>query len=1521
MRTLRFSCLFGALIPGVLCAQGLAGSACVTVHPAEYRTRPEGRQVVQDVSLSSAVATYTLRYEIVEKEDTPDRVGFSKWAPTLGYTPLGIASPSAACWYNQGFFVWTLDDRNIQDYRAPFRVLRSSAPDAMVEYTWDTPKAVVSARFALAPGSDKLLFFGRYEPKEPVKTCTLRLMAYPATFAKPHVRTMTTAVRTLAGGTARLDPGQERWLLLEDMAEGRTADGSAGLLLGDVSAFSQVEVSGIGGYATYVDIQLAPGRRDFALALYEFPALPDPLQTRRYFQQSADVECAAVAAMNGTDLASPLGPLPVPPDRRQAVQTRDRDALARPAEKWSSQPDSPDFPWARSVPGQPVRIALLCPRWAAYETTELASRMECTVQNQYFDQPDSISTERSWPYARATGIGTLGPWLATKEALRICTEPQTEVFVVSGIAATKMPEPIKVAILEAVQAGKGLFLAGNAKVLRGWPKALTANPHDDLIAPLLESMPWEEIPGLKRGDFGRITEGSPWRAYRYGKGRVVVFEANLGRYSALVPMTDVAEGLEGATDRILALQAQAIRLAAGRLRSLPMRCTVAERPVLPGEPFDLVFEGVPSASSRLNVRIQDGADRILFRESLPVPADGRLPLPGLPAGPGYHVDMVAVSDQGETLAMAGTVATVEAVGRIDSVRLAPATIAHESAPPRVELPGGGRMLGRARISGLQTVGVLSWTVHDCLGRRVAEGDLRDVRNGVSELTIDLPRPMAIAHYLDVWLGHDGRNAYVLRKHFTVTRSYPYDDFTVLLWSYARGETVTRRVQRACYDLGTDMMDLCHIGSYSDVGAAREYAVASRSGLWILPYVTRLAFDSREDHTLKPGLFETAWFESRRESMAPACRQAAPYSPPAYTLGDENYMSRGKHEFGAAPETMAAYRTFLRERYGTIDRLNAVWQTDHPRFAAIGRPVWLEEAAALQDSYASWFDHRDFLDTGFARAHETLADMVREQDPRARVGWDGFLRYHWQAGYDFDKLTRNLELNQAYSSHPLQGELIRSLAGAEALTGEWGNQVADNEAGFSAIGWHNLFRGHNSVWWWTSWGCDYIPFNPDGSVSHMGEWFFRSMEEIKSGPGKLLVHASRDPGSIAILYNQADIFAAKLVSQFNKGAAFAGDGKWIKNHEGLRQAIEDLGHQCTYVAAGRLAEDPTVLRPYQVLVLPFATCLSERLVKTIRTFVEAGGSVVADGRTGLLSGNGVVQARRSLGELFGVTFPEGDVAFRAASGTGVIGTDHGDVPTSVLEPGVQLTTGQAQFPIGETPALIASKLGKGRAFFLNVPFSAFSAGRARSAGSPLQPMLGDVLSQAGCRPYCELRGEKGAPRCIEQTLFVEGNTRYLCLQQDIMLPGLADQDAEVVLPEPALVYDVRAGQPVGAGPVSSWPVRLSRGQPLLYALLPYRVTELSPVLAPTAALGGRVDLRVRVIPVAGEAGFHVVHVAVYAPGSERKHREYSQSIECPAGEGTADFPLALSDSPGKWRLVFRDVASGTTVEKTVTVADL
>ncbi len=264
--------------------------ALVKVSPPQDTPDPAGRHFVQSVEFFNYASRYRLTYDVIRPKDRPDEVTSGLWAFQSKYVTLGMPGPSSANWYCQGFLTWEFDDESLYNRLATMRVVREAGPDAAVEYSWDTPKVRATLRFVLPANGDKLLMLGRYEPKGKVTRSTLRLMAFPATFDKPYNRALTTAARTvLPDAKVTLDLAKERWLLCEDTTAERPASGSAGLLLGTPASFRAVNVD-VGNYPIFLHLELAPDKRDFALAFYDQPALPDVQETRRYFREQADAE-------------------------------------------------------------------------------------------------------------------------------------------------------------------------------------------------------------------------------------------------------------------------------------------------------------------------------------------------------------------------------------------------------------------------------------------------------------------------------------------------------------------------------------------------------------------------------------------------------------------------------------------------------------------------------------------------------------------------------------------------------------------------------------------------------------------------------------------------------------------------------------------------------------------------------------------------------------------------------------------------------------------------------------------------------------------------------------------------------------------------------------------------------------------------------------------------------------------------------------------------------------------------------
>jgi hypothetical protein len=1496
------------LLIGTL-AWELPAAVDVTLGPRQETPTAQGKRIVQPVTLASEVSSYTLTYDIVELPDRRDEIASHWWIWTLDYVTLGMTAPSQANWYFQGFFNWTFDGEALHNRPAVIRVLRAGGQDGVVEYVWDTPKVKATLRFALQSNSDKLLLYGTYEAKQPIKESWLKLTCYPTGFAEPRQRAVTTAGGTATPGqTLSLDLAKQRWVLYEDTTPNRPGCGPAGLLVGTPDAFASITIP-VGTYGIDTRLVLKPDARSFAIALYDYPNLPDAEQARTYFRTSADAEAAQLQAAAPGGFLEALPPGLLPESRRGAVLEHGRKLLEREVERWQPNPEPLSFPWARSQASRPIRTVLFCPRYRAYETMELARRVDLQVSHLYWDTSTAICQADCWPYAHQTGQGPLGPGPAAALAAALCTQEGTELFLCAEISAASLPGPARLALLERVRAGAGLFLAGTPGTVATWPTELFANRDEPLGATTLNALPWRDLPGFNPAE-------PPLVAYRYGSGAVVVLQANLASYSALVPRHDDIEGRDGATDHVLALCARAALAAAGRLGFHAFQFG----DVAPDRRHIAVVLGTPpAAGSTLLARVTDDLDRELSLQSMAVGGTAvNVPLPLLPGGRRAWLDVLLRDGQGRQVDVYSMRLPETATPAITAIDLDPIRQDHPAATPLVPLSAGGTLNVRVALSaGADLAGArVVCEVRDAFERLLVRAAVAPTASE-ARLALTLPRPLTVCHRLDAWLERGTDVLAFARRRFTLPLAYPYDDFTVLMWSYGGGEPVLQKTDRACYEWGADMMDLCHMGGYDDPSAARQYELSSRSGLRVVPYVTRLSGEADAQHVRQPCLHDPEYLRRTDDQLRIQARQAAPYSPAAFTLGDENSLFESQTEGCSSPPTMAAFRAWLQAKYGTVAALNAAWATTHAEFAEITAPMLIEEAAKQPASFAPWLDHRLFMDTAFAATHEHFAATIQSQIPTAKVGWDGLLGYHWLAGYDFTKLcSPKLLLNQTYTADWLQGELVRSFKAPGALTGRWGNADADNAAGFAAWPWTCLLAGDNSVWWWTSWGCDYIPLNPDLSPSQFGRWFFPAAREVTAGPGKLLLHANRRHSRIGVLYSQPDVFATTLLGKLGAPAEVAGDGRLQQIQVALLKLLHDLGYEFRHVSYQDLEAGTLPAAEFRLLILAGALCLSDRQAATLRGFVEAGGNLLADGRTGLLTGDGRIREKAALDELLGVTTPAGRAGLTAAFAEATLsGTTLKGTRVRVLAPGLRLAGAEALWPAGEAPAAAVRRHGQGGAFTLNLPWPTLAGDRLADAPSPLREAVAALLAGMGLEPPARLSTAGGKrPKASRLTIFEDGALRYLGIEQDFRLPGLGDQPAHLVLPAPAVVYDVRAGKRIGTGPVREWDLTLARGRPLVFALLPYEVRDLQAIAAtPAAKAGEAVRVQVKVGAADATPGFHVVRLDVFAPGATTPHRQYSQNLACPNGVGTAAFPLALNDPPGTWRLELHDVASGVRAE--------
>jgi hypothetical protein len=687
----------------------------------------------------------------------------------------------------------------------------------------------------------------------------------------------------------------------------------------------------------------------------------------------------------------------------------------------------------------------------------------------------------------------------------------------------------------------------------------------------------------------------------------------------------------------------------------------------------------------------------------------------------------------------------------------------------------------------------------------------------------------------------------------------------------------------------------------------------------------------------PSFNDPAVLKNLADIVRASARNKARYNMDYYFVGDEGSLTSygDAVDFDWNPHTLAEFRVWLQQQYGSLSALNNEWRTSFSDWNSVV-PYTTEEARKTRN-FAPWADHRTFMEITFARAYQTARDAAIEGDPDAHIAVSGTQATNAYNGADWSRLDRVIDDFLSYDGGN-QWDMHRSFAKPNAMIGFWTGYGSHGLAVQNAI-WtaaiHNVL--HPNIFWMYSF------LNPDLTHSASARDMGKAFSSLRSeGVGKLLMESVRQQDGIALYYSMPSIHAASILGYHQRSSddddevADKARLSFSANRDGWVKTIKDLGLQFDFVSSEDVAAHGIANDKYKVVILPLVFALSNEEIQQLEQFVTRGGVVIADAAPGWLDQHCAWQQNAGVNKLFGIAAVDSDKRqLKLASGDVRTSPRGGEWnlpgPLSdirIAEPDVKASGGTALLKIDNNDAAIVNRTGAGWTIYLNTAWDQYPKQRASNfAGAAYRRLFSAILTKAGVQPSIQVSSLDG--RQLQQAQIARykfGNAEIIAIvKENVALAGVVGQDGvttyndanlgqvakqelTIKLPRKFYVADVRTGKSMGFTDVVRSSVLI--GDALVLALTP-EGTELNVSGPDSAQTGQHVSFRLRTTA----PGTSLVRCHVYAPDGTLLPI-YSNNILVENGRGTFTLPFALNDRTGKYVVRVTNVVTGAMIEMSI-----
>ena len=669
---------------------------------------------------------------------------------------------------------------------------------------------------------------------------------------------------------------------------------------------------------------------------------------------------------------------------------------------------------------------------------------------------------------------------------------------------------------------------------------------------------------------------------------------------------------------------------------------------------------------------------------------------------------------------------------------------------------------------------------------------------------------------------------------------------------------------------------------------------------------RAKFDGRKAIMDPPLLPDDERLAAYREVAAKKYRRLFASGMRFIQIDDERVLPA---EFDRHPQSLAAFREWLKKRYANIAELNQTWGSDFAAFDDVA-PKFRRELGKDPANLAPWLEFRLFMGDVIGEYYMKVpAEIAAGVSPNLHLGEYALYTPSAALPVDWSRYAKYYRTTGAYiHGDDIFADLFRAFSPA-SLQGRWiGYGMAGLKPRHRCQPWEALLNGCEFImyWSWVDSHVGYCTMTSDGLPTQAMRTLAREeYADITGGIDRIIITSEFSDDRIAIAYSWPSIVADRR--------ALGVDSKRV---------LRELGYQVVYRAMDDVAAGTLEKEGIKLLVLPQTGCMSKAQIEGVRRFAEQGGTVLLLGRCGRRNLHGAPHADGLSCDMVADvdTSRAGPLNRTVAAGkdaTLSIVALH----RNVIPGGDARVTVGAAFDGKPVPILTRRDLGRGRVFWFNSALAGhevvyLGGVRGEETASKTGPeeirrsyrgLLDGIAKAAGIAARCRAY-EGDAPVFGGRTwYYLSPSKRSLYVAR--RFPDGFDKPVDVKFARKGHVYDIRTHRYLGHVDSVRELGRVGRVQ--VYAILDGKVADVTATATKRSVRPGEtVTLICSVRLDAGKADLHALRVAVAGPDG-RELAAHRQVVLARDGRGKVEIPIALNAAPGQYQVTVRDVISGGT----------